>query len=116
MRGVLGFLLSLWLLGAIAPLYGQEIRGSIVGNVTDSTGAAVPGTQITVKNEGTGIESKTRTDASGTYTVPDLLAGVYAVIAVKGGFRPIKLPEFDSSRRRLLGRMCYCKWGQLRRR
>jgi predicted amidohydrolase len=43
MRGVLGFLLSLGLLGAIAPLYGQEIRGSIVGNVTHSTGAAVPG-------------------------------------------------------------------------
>jgi carboxypeptidase family protein len=86
MRGIWLSLLSLFLLGASVALYGQEIRGSIVGNVTDSTGAAVPGTQITIKNEGTGIVYKTTTDASGTYTVPDLLAGVYTVIAVKEGF------------------------------
>src|SRR5213592_1959775 len=67
-------ILVLLLLGAGIALYGQNIRGSIVGNVTDSSGAVVPGAQITVKNEGTGIESKTTTDASGTYTVPDLLA------------------------------------------
>ena len=71
----------------VGTLYGQNIRGSIVGNVTDSSGAAVPGTRITVKNEGTGIESKTTTDASGTYTVPDLLAGIYMVIVVKEGFK-----------------------------
>ena len=79
--------LALLWLSAGGALYGQEIRGSIVGNVTDSSGAAVPQTQIKVKNEGTGIESKTTTDGSGTYTVPDLLAGVYTVIAVKEGFK-----------------------------
>jgi len=68
--------LALLFLGATVALYGQEIRSSIVGNVTDSSGAAVPQTQITVKNEGTGIESKTTTGGAGTYTVPDLLAGV----------------------------------------
>src|SRR2546428_419304 len=40
-------LLSLVFLGASARLYGQEIRGSIVGNVTDSSGAAVSGPSIT---------------------------------------------------------------------
>ena len=79
--------LALLYLGATVALYGQEIRGSIVGNVTDSTGAAVPQAQITVKNEGTGIESKTATDGSGTYTIPDLLAGMYTVTAVKEGFK-----------------------------
>jgi len=79
-------LVLLWMSGAVG-LYGQDIRGSIVGNVTDSSNAAVPRIQITVRNEGTGIEYKTTTDASGTYTVPDLLAGVYTVIAVKEGFK-----------------------------
>ena len=79
--------LALFYLGAAVALYGQEIRGSIVGNVTDPSGAAVPQTQITVKNEGTGIESRTTTGSSGTYTVPDLLAGMYTVIAVKEGFK-----------------------------
>lgn len=79
--------LTLVWLGASAQVYCQEIRGSIVGNVTDSSGAAVPGVQITVKNEETGIESKTSSPATGTYTVPDLLAGVYTVTAVKQGFK-----------------------------
>ena len=85
---IVGFaILALTYLTAAVGLYGQEIRGSIVGNVTDSTGAAVPGTRITVKNEATGIEYRSTTDTSGTYTVPDLLAGTYTVIAVKEGFR-----------------------------
>ena len=67
--------LSILLLGANVALYGQQITGSIVGNVTDVSGSAVPEAQITVKNEGTGTEFKTRADAFGTYTVPDLLAG-----------------------------------------
>jgi hypothetical protein len=87
MRAISVALLAFLLLGPTLALHGQEIRGSIVGNVIDSSGAAVPQTQITVKNEGTGIQSKTITDASGTYTVPDLLAGTYTVIAAKAGFR-----------------------------
>lgn len=79
--------LALLYLGAAVALYGQEIRGSIVGNVTDSSGAVVPAVQITVRNEGTGIESKTTTGGAGTYTVTDLLAGMYTVIAVKEGFK-----------------------------
>ena len=79
--------LVLFLLGAGVALYGQDIRGSIVGNLTDSSGAAVPGAQITVRNEGTGIEFKTTTGATGTYTVPDLLAGVYEVGVGKEGFK-----------------------------
>jgi hypothetical protein len=79
--------LSMLLLGANVALSGQQIAGSIVGNVTDAPGSAVPEAQITVKNEGTGIEFKARTDAFGTYTVPDLLSGVYTVVAAKEGFK-----------------------------
>jgi hypothetical protein len=51
---------------------------SIVGNVTDSSGAAVPGTEVTVTNQGSRIVVKT-TGTAGTYTVPSLLAGTYSV-------------------------------------
>jgi hypothetical protein len=78
--------LSILLLGAHFDLYGQQIRGLIVGNVTDASGSAVPEAQITVRDEGTGIEFKTTADAFG-YTVPDLPAGLYTVVAAKEGFK-----------------------------
>jgi len=79
-------ILALLWLGAAFALYGQNIRGSIVGNVTDPSGAAVPGNDVTATNQGTGIVVKATTGAAGTYTVPDLLAGTYRVSAAKPGF------------------------------
>ena len=40
----------------------QDYRGSIVGRVTDGTGAVVPGANITVVNEGTNVPSATRSN------------------------------------------------------
>jgi hypothetical protein len=74
-------------LGVAVALYGQQIRGSIVGNVTDSSGAAVPGADVTVTNQGTGIAVKTTTGTAGTYTVPNLLAGTYQISGAKQGFK-----------------------------
>src|SRR2546423_60421 len=87
MKNVWVSLLSLLLLGARARLYSQENRGAIVGKVTDSTGAVGACTRLTVRKKGGGVACGTTTDASGTYTVPDLLAGIYTVIAVKEGFK-----------------------------
>ncbi|HXX24205.1 MAG TPA: carboxypeptidase-like regulatory domain-containing protein [Terriglobia bacterium] len=86
-KGIWFSILPAMCLAATIGMRAQEIRGLIVGNVTDSSGAAVPGAQITIRNEGTGIEYKTTTEASGTYTVPDLLAGTYTLTVAKGGFR-----------------------------
>ena len=79
-------LIVIWL-GADVALYGQNIRGAIVGNVTDSSGAAVPGADVSVTNEGTGIAVKTTTDTTGTYAVADLLAGTYQVNVTNQGFK-----------------------------
>ena len=61
----------------LAAIHGiaQNITGSIVGYVTDSSGAAAPGTVVTVLNQGTGASVEATVDDSGSYTVPNLLAG-----------------------------------------
>ena len=65
----------------------QATSGSISGFVTDNTGAAVPNAQVSVKNEGTGVETKTVTDNSGFYNVTNIIAGQYAVAVVRDGFK-----------------------------
>jgi hypothetical protein len=72
----------------IAPLrvFAQMNTGTILGVISDPTGAAIPGASVTITNEGTQIAQKTVTDTSGNYTVPDLIPGVYSVTAEKEGF------------------------------
>lgn len=59
----------------------------ISGVVTDSSGTAVPGTDVTAKNASTGFEFHTVTDARGAYTLPSVPAGTYTVTFKLSGFR-----------------------------
>src|SRR5213595_3848863 len=68
-------------------LFGQVIVGSIVGHVTDASGASVPGARITVTNTETGLSAQTITGGEGTYSVPGLLAGTYDVTVEKAGLQ-----------------------------
>jgi len=70
-------------------IYSQNIASSIVGRVTDATGASVPGVQITVINAGTGASTTATTGSSGTYSVPQLFSGDYSVRAKKVGFQAV---------------------------
>ena len=67
----IAFGLALTVLSAMA----QTTTGSIVGLVTDSTGAAVPGASVTVTSVDTGIATKTITNISGNYVVTPLPVG-----------------------------------------
>src|ERR1043166_7571673 len=62
-----------------ASAWAQNITGSIVGVVKAPAGAAVPGACVTIHNTGTGAATQVATDASGTYSAPNLLAGTYDV-------------------------------------
>src|SRR5881296_3498613 len=66
---------------------GQVIVSSIVGRVIDASGASVPDAQITVTNAQTGVSVKATTSSEGTYSVPGLLAGVYAITIEKAGLQ-----------------------------
>jgi hypothetical protein len=67
--------------------YAQLDTGTIVGTVTDSSGAVLPGVSVTVTQEGTGVAQTTVTNESGQYTFPGLRVGRYTVTTELQGFR-----------------------------
>ncbi len=62
--------------------------GSIAGTVTDPSGAMVVGADVTVTNNGTGLESKTTTDEIGYFRVSKLQPATYTVKIEAKGFAP----------------------------
>src|SRR5579875_1319920 len=65
----------------------QEFRGTISGTVTDSTGAAIPGANVTVTETSSGTTSKTVSNSAGQYVIPLLLPGHYTITVQKEGFK-----------------------------
>jgi len=68
-------------------LLGQADRGTITGLVTDPTGAAVPGVEISVRHTATNIETTATTGPTGAYTLMRLPIGDYTLTAKAKGFR-----------------------------
>ncbi|MBS1801124.1 MAG: TonB-dependent receptor [Acidobacteria bacterium] len=66
--------------------YAQFETSSILGRVTDSTGAVLVGATVTVTNVDTNVAISRVTDKAGEYTVPALRAGVYKIVASMAGF------------------------------
>src|SRR5882757_3925121 len=64
----------------------QTFRGGIQGTVTDSSGAAVVGAEVTVKSADTGLVRTVATNNEGDFLVTELPLGAYSVTASKSGF------------------------------
>ena len=79
---LLGLVLALSCLHAHA----QVDQGSISGEITDGTGAAIPGANVTVVNIDTGLTFVRVTNASGQYSFSPLKIGNYKVKAEAAGF------------------------------
>jgi hypothetical protein len=69
------------------PARGQETRGTILGTVTDSSGATIPNARVTVTNLGTGVAAPSTTNTEGAYAVPFLIPGTYNVKVEHDGFK-----------------------------
>src|ERR1700755_1310490 len=68
--------------------YSQETTGSIVGHVTDSTGAAVKGATVTVTDTDENVVGRTGTTGDeGEYAVTPLPVGVYSVTTEAPSFK-----------------------------
>jgi hypothetical protein len=73
----------------------QVRSGSIVGMVTDPSGAPVPEAVVTVLSVETNVTSETRTNVAGQYTVPYLAPGQYKVTVTRQGFLSARTGEIQ---------------------
>src|SRR4030095_11205611 len=68
--------------------FGQVgINATLSGTVSDTSGALIPGVEVTAKNIATGVTSTTITNESGTYRFPSLQPGSYEAAATLTGFQ-----------------------------
>src|ERR1035441_2747625 len=74
-------------LTAPVALRAQEVRASLSGTVTDSSGALVVGAGLTLQNEQTGVRFTATTNQTGKYCFLFLNPGSYALTASMAGFR-----------------------------
>ncbi len=71
----------------ILPLAAQTGRGTILGSVTDASGAAVGGAKVSIVNVGTNSTIAAITNAQGFYTTPAINPGNYRVTVEREGFK-----------------------------
>src|SRR5271170_4398233 len=67
--------------------HAQAVFGSIVGSVTDNTGAAIPGASVTVTDEGKGTSVVVQSGDSGDYSVEHLIPDLYDIKVTFQGFQ-----------------------------
>lgn len=79
--------LVLVLLACSAQVMGQAVNATLLGAVSDSSGAAVGNAKVTITETNTGISHTTQTNESGNYVFPDLPPGTYSVTAEQAGFK-----------------------------
>jgi hypothetical protein len=63
-----------------------ETTSAIIGEVRDTTNAVVPGANVTITNQETGLKRSARTDDAGRFNFPQLKPGTYSVKAEARGF------------------------------
>src|ERR1700746_2225 len=81
--------LFVFLLAALtaAPAWAQTQLGTLFGTVTDTSGAVVPGAEVSAENVSTGLKRDGRTDKRGEYQVVGLPTGRYTLRVQKEGFQ-----------------------------
>ena len=65
-----------------------ETTSAILGQVTDTSGAIIPGATVTITNQDSGLKRSSRTDEAGRFNFPQLKPGTYTVSVEAPGFEP----------------------------
>ena len=94
-KQLLVFALSVLPLMYATPLTAQSGSSSIQGTVADSSGAVIPGADVTLTNTSTNVVLKVATDGSGSYSFPTAPPGVYSIEVSKDGFASYKISQFN---------------------
>ena len=66
-----------------------QFSGNILGNVQDSSGAAIPNATVTLTNLATNVTQATKSDGAGSYRFVSLAPGTYKVLASAAGFTSV---------------------------
>lgn len=69
------------------PSFGQASSGTLLGTVTDASGATVPSAKVTITEQNTGVSRTSETTTAGYYAFPDLAPGTYTVSIQQTGFK-----------------------------
>ncbi|MEO8736166.1 MAG: TonB-dependent receptor, partial [Edaphobacter sp.] len=80
-------LLLFSLFALTSPTWAQSTFGSVVGTVTDSSGATLANATVTVTDDGTGVKRTVTTGDSGDYQLLSLSPGAYTVTVEGSGFK-----------------------------
>ncbi len=72
---------------AVPVILGQANTGTLLGTVTDPSGAVVPGAKVNITERNTGVTRSTETTDAGYYAFPNLTPGVYTVNITQPGFK-----------------------------
>src|SRR2546430_10089616 len=67
----------------------QAVKGSLLGNIVDQSGSALPGVTVTITEVNTNISYSTVTNESGNYVFTNLKDGTYRVAAELSGFKRV---------------------------
>ncbi len=78
---------------ATAFAQGGSATTTLSGRVTDSSGAVIPGADVTAKNNATAATYTAVTGADGTFTIPAVNPGMYTVTVALMGFKTASLPD-----------------------
>ena len=82
-------------ISALPLLIAQSEKAQVTGTVVDSSGARVPGVDITLTNTATGESRATASNETGSYTIPLLEPGSYEIGAQKASFRRTKQTAYS---------------------
>jgi hypothetical protein len=78
-------------LAACLGSFAQSVSGDLAGTIYDASGATIPNATIVAKNDATGVESTTKSTATGEYHLGNLPAGTYTLTATAPGFTKAQL-------------------------
>src|SRR6266849_3014062 len=67
--------------------YGQVVTGTILGRITDTTGAVLQGAAVQIQNTDTGFSRTEQTDKEGQYLSRNLPLGAYTITVTQSGFQ-----------------------------
>jgi hypothetical protein len=68
------------------PLHAQYENGSLVGTISDASGAPIANADVKITNDATGVVTMTKANSRGDYDEPELRVGVYSITAGMAGF------------------------------